>query len=97
MTMQEIRKAFTSQRKFNERVGLADLNGYSKQMQSEVELLWKEGYIEFASDELLAYANGYQISTGDYENIEIRQTYGLRSITATKEVAREIARAILCI
>lgn len=97
MTMQEIRKAFTAQREFNKKVGLADLNGYSKQMQAEIELLWKEGHIAIASDELLAYANGYQISTGDYENIHILQTYGLKSITATKEVTREIAKAILCI
>lgn len=95
MTMQEIRKEFTAQRNFYKQVGLEELIGYSKQMQAEVEILWKEGYIAFASDDMLAYANGYQVNTCDYEGIHIRQTFGQRSIQATKEVAREIAKAIL--
>lgn len=31
-------------------------------------------------DNLLRYANGYQVTTGDYEGIHILQTYDLRRI-----------------
>lgn len=95
MTMREIRKGFVEKRRFLKAVGLGELVGYVNQLQAEAEILWKEGCISSASDDFLAYANGYQINTGDYEGIEIRQTYGMRSVKATKEVALEIAEAIL--
>ena len=95
MTMSEIRKEFTSRKKFMKATGLDGLVGYMMQMQSEVELLYKEGFISIPSDELLAYANGYQINTGNYTTMHIAQHYDLKSIAATKEAAKELAEYIL--
>lgn len=92
MTMTEMRKAYKSKRDFAARIqGLEGLVWYYDSTKRTLETLWKEGATTEFTNDFLKVANGYQISTGDYEGIHINQTYNLHSITATKQVVKELA------
>lgn len=71
--------------------GLENLVWYYDSVKKTLETLWNEGTVTEFDNDFLKVANGYQISTGDYEGIQILQTLDLHRITATKSVVKELA------
>lgn len=92
MTMTEMRKAYKANRAFAVNTpGMEELARYYDGVKNTLETLWKLGIVTDFDNDFLKVANGYQISTQDYEGIHINQTYDLHSITATREVVRALA------
>ena len=92
MTMTEMRKAYKASRAFAANTpGLEELAWYYDSVKNTLEALWKFGTVTYFDSDFLKVANGYQISTQDYEGIHINQTYDLHSITATREVVKALA------
>lgn len=90
--MTEMRKAYKSKRDFAASIqGLEELVWYYDSVRKTLETLWKEGTATDFDTDFLKVANGYQINTQDYENIQILQTLDLHRITATKAVVKELA------
>ena len=94
MTIKELRKEFKERIEFSKRV-LPGLVEYHESMRRTFEDLWKNGYTTNFDNEFLRFANGFQISTGDYENIHIRQTLGLHSITANHKAVKAMMETYL--
>lgn len=92
MTMTEMRKAYKANRTFAANTpGLESLVWYYDSVKDTLETLWKAGTTTKFDNDFLKVANGYQISTGDYEGIQILQTLDLHRITASKNVVKELA------
>jgi hypothetical protein len=94
MTIREIRKEFKERIRFSKMV-LPELVEYHENMQRTFEDLWKNGTTQSFSNEFLRFANGYQINTGDYENLHILQTLDLRRITANHKAVKGMMEAYL--
>lgn len=94
MTIKEIRKEFKERIRFSKMV-LPELVEYHENMQRTFEDLWKNGMTQNFDNDFLRFANGYQINTGDYENIHILQTFDLRIITANHKAVKEMMEAYL--
>ena len=94
MTIREIRKEFKERIRFSS-IALPGLVPYHESMLKTFEDLWKNGYTTNFNTEFLRFANGYQINTGDYENIHICQTLGLHSITANRKAVKGMMEAYL--
>ena len=89
MTIKQIRDEFKEGIRFSKRIG-SELVDYQEDMQRTFEELWKYGFAENFSDDFLRFANGYQINTGNYSELHINQTFDLRSISASKAVAKDM-------
>lgn len=94
MTIKEIRKEFKERIRFSS-IALPGLVPYHENMLRTFEDLWKNGYTTDFDNDFLRFANGFQINTGDYENIHIRQALGLHSITATRKAVKAMMEAYL--
>lgn len=94
MTMKQIREKFKERIRFSEMVN-PELVDYQKDIQRTFEDLWRYGTVEDFSDDFLRFVNGYQINTGDYNDLHILQTLDLRRITATKAVVKDMMATYL--
>ena len=94
MTMKEFRKKIREQKESALRLGI-DLAGWYDEIKYVIETLWKDGFVDQYSRDILKLANGFQISTGNYETFHILQTYDLHSITADKKATKEFAEFLL--
>lgn len=97
MTMTEIRKTIRARKLFTRRVG-NDLTDYYNDISRALEGLWRDGYVAGydVSSDVLSLANGYQVSTGNYDTFHISQTYDLRSISVDdKQAVKEFGEFIL--
>lgn len=87
MTIKEIRKEFARRVEFSKLANLGLENFYENEWKAFEELYSKGTVTRFSSD-FLAFANGFQTTMNEYENLHILQTLDLHRISATKKVAR---------
>lgn len=94
MKIGEIRERFEERIRFANVID-SELVDFEKSLQRQFEELWKYGYIENFTNDFLAYANGYQINTGDYEDFHILQTLDLRKIKGTKKAIKALGEFLV--
>lgn len=87
MTIKEIRNEFAKRVEFS-KFAKTGLDSYYETEWRSFEELYKNGTVTNFSTDFLAFANGYQTTTGEFDNLSILQTYDLHRITATKKIAR---------
>lgn len=90
MTMTEIRKSFKNQIETSRRFNNEIIEEYITSMLNTFEDLYKNGTTVDFDDEFLRFANGFQTTSGEYENLTILQTFDLHRINATKKVVKEM-------
>ena len=70
------------------------LGDYNEMVWEGLEELYKNGYVNLNEvpygNDILRYANGYQIDTENYKTFHVYQTYDIKSISATKTAAKEL-------
>ena len=91
MTMTAFRKEIKARKQFDVALNGGNLVSYYEEIEKVVESLWKNGYAENFSNDILALANGYQVNSGNYAGCNIKQTLDLRSITMDKAAVKEFA------
>ena len=94
MTMKEMHAIAKHRIHYYKTSGLEELVPYVECEERTLVELWKYGTITNFTQNFLAYANGYQIRTGDYENIHIAACYDLHTISANRKAVRELAQLI---
>lgn len=87
MTIKEIRNEFAKRVEFS-KLAKTGLESYYATEWRSFEELYTNGTVTNFSDDFLAFANGYQTTNSEYDNLSILQTYDLHRITATKKIAR---------
>lgn len=87
MTIKEIRNEFAKKVEFS-KLANTGLEGYYESEWRSFEELYTNGTVTNFSSDFLAFANGYQTTTGEYDNLSILQTFDLHRVTATKKIAR---------
>lgn len=90
MTMKEIRNEIARQRKVYP--GCAVL---IDRISAVVEDLWKDGYTNHLSNDILSLANGFAMNFDFGEEFFVNQTFDLRSITASKNATKAFAEFML--
>lgn len=94
MTIKELRNAYKRNVEFSKMAGTG-LESYIESEWRAFEDLYKEGTITNFSSDFLARANGFQTTTGEYENLHILQTLDLHRISASKAVTRAMMQRFL--
>lgn len=94
MTIKEIRNEFKRRIEFSilANTGLAD---FYKAELSTFEDLYQNGTTTTFTSDFLAFANGYQIKTGNYDELHILQTLDLHRISAPRKVVRKMMENFL--
>lgn len=94
MTIKEIRNEFKRRIEFSVRANTG-LEDYYKTELKTFEDLYQNGTITAFTNDFLAFANGYQINTGNYDELHILQTLDLHRISAPRKVVRKMMENFL--
>ncbi len=95
MTMAQIRNTIKERKASVIRMGLDGLAYYYDDISRTIETLWKDGFITDFSTDMLKLANGYQITTGNYDTCHISQTFDLHCIKMDRATVKEFAEFVL--
>lgn len=94
MTIRQIREEIKARKESVIRMGI-DLADWYDEIANVIEKLWSDGFITEYSNDILKLANGYQISSYNYDTCHISQTYDLHCIKMDRTAVKEFAEFIL--
>lgn len=94
MTMKAFRTEIKNKQRFAAMIG-EEMVAYYKEIETVIENLWKNGFADNFSNDILSLANGYLVNSGNYEGCSIKQTWDLRSISMDKATVKEFAAYVI--